>query len=73
MKISKELQQQLTERWHAKRLNEDQEIQAVLDYLSQTPRSNPKFNPITPTIPLAPTTHVTHVKDDDEEVFYDCN
>ncbi|KAG1769233.1 hypothetical protein EDD22DRAFT_843728 [Suillus occidentalis] len=37
--------------------------------LSQTPRSNPKFNP---TIPLAPTTRVIHVEDDDEEVFYDC-
>jgi hypothetical protein len=37
--------------------------------LSQTPCSNPKFNP---TIPSVPTTCVTHVEDDDEDVFYDC-
>jgi hypothetical protein len=41
--------------------------------MSQTPRSNPNFNPTIPTIPLAPTTHVTHVEEDDEEVFYDCD
>jgi hypothetical protein len=41
--------------------------------MSQTPRSNPRFNPITPPIPLASTTRVTHVEDDDEEVFYDCD
>jgi hypothetical protein len=52
--------------------------------LSQTPRLNPNFNPTQtqpqptpnptiPTIPLAPTTRVTHVEDDDEEVFYDCD
>jgi hypothetical protein len=44
-----------------------------VDVLSQTPRSNPNFNPTIPTIPLAPTTRVTHVEDDDEEVFYDCD
>lgn len=33
VKISKELQQQLAECRRAKRLDEDQEIQAVLDYL----------------------------------------
>jgi hypothetical protein len=41
--------------------------------MSQTPRSNPKFNPIIPTIPLASTTRVTHEEDDNEEVFYDCD
>jgi hypothetical protein len=39
----------------------------------QTPCSNPNFNPTIPTIPLAPTTRVTHAEDDDEEVFYDCD
>ncbi|KAG2739039.1 hypothetical protein P692DRAFT_20882136 [Suillus brevipes Sb2] len=43
------------------------------EYMSQTPRSNPHFNPITPPIPLASTTRVTHVEDGDEEVFYDCD
>jgi hypothetical protein len=38
--------------------------------MSETPRSNPQFNP---TIPLAPTTHVIHMEDDDEDVFYDCD
>ncbi|KAG2352377.1 hypothetical protein BDR07DRAFT_1498432 [Suillus spraguei] len=33
VKISKELHQQLVERWRAKRLDEDQEVQAVLNYL----------------------------------------
>jgi hypothetical protein len=39
------------------------------------PTPNPTFTiiPNTPTIPLAPTTRVTHVEDDDEEVFYDCD
>jgi hypothetical protein len=41
--------------------------------MSQMPRSNPKFNPITPTIPLASTTCITHVEDNNEEVFYDCD
>jgi hypothetical protein len=37
----------------------------------------PDLNPLltTPTIPLAPTTCVTHVEvdDDDEEMFHDCD
>jgi hypothetical protein len=58
------------------RFSEDHYLKLLINIIilvSQMPRSNPKFNPITPTIPLAPMTRVTHVEDDDEEVFYDCD